>query len=65
MNEPCAAVLSIYDVSGRLIDTLVNAELSGGDYSINIDAADMTAGLYMVRLQAGGNVSTGRFILLR
>ena len=65
LSEPCMAVLSIYDVSGRLIDTLVNTELAGGDYSINVDAAGMTAGVYMVRLQAGGNISTGRFILLK
>jgi predicted component of type VI protein secretion system len=43
----------------------VNTELTGGDYSINVNAADMTPGIYMVRLQAGGNVSTGRFILLK
>lgn len=65
LNEPCTAVLSIYDVTGRLVNTLVNTELTGGDYSINVDAAGMTAGIYMVRLQAGGNVSTGRFILLK
>lgn len=64
LNESCMAVLSIYDVSGRLIDTLLNTELTGGDYSINVDAAAMNAGVYMVRLQAGENVSTGRFILL-
>ena len=65
LSEPCMAVLSIYDVTGRLVDTLVNTELTGGDYSIDVDAAGITSGVYLVRLRAGGNVSTGRFILLK
>ena len=65
LSEPCMTVLSIYDVSGRLINTLVNTELAGGDYSINVDTAGMIAGVYMVRLQAGENVSTGEFVILR
>ena len=65
LSEPCMTVLSIYDVSGRLIDNLVNTELAGGDYSINVDAAGMAVGVYMVRLQAGENVSTGEFVILR
>ena len=65
LSEPCMTVLSIYDVSGRLINTLVNTELAGGDYSINVDTAGMTAGVYMVRLQAGENVSKREFVILR
>ena len=65
LSEPCMAVLSVYDVTGRLAGTLVNSELAGGDYSITVDAADMVPGVYMVRLQAGGNLSTGRFIILK
>jgi hypothetical protein len=47
--------LSLYDVSGRKVATLVNEDQTPGSYEITYDSADLTSGVYVCRLRAGSN----------
>ncbi|MCK4235020.1 S8 family serine peptidase [candidate division WOR-3 bacterium] len=63
-------VLSIYDVSGKLIKTLVNSQHDPGKHSVYWDGRDglgrrVVSGIYFVRFAAGGYVRTGKMLLLR
>jgi len=42
--------LSVYDVLGRQITTLVNERQSAGSYNINWDAGNLSSGIYFYRL---------------
>ncbi|HGY55001.1 MAG TPA: T9SS type A sorting domain-containing protein [Caldithrix abyssi] len=45
--------LSIYDLSGRKISTLVTARLNTGNYSFTWNAYDVSSGVYLVQLSDG------------
>lgn len=57
--------LSIYNMLGELISTLVNADLEPSDYEENFNAAHCAAGVYLYRLTAGNYTSVKKMILLK
>jgi hypothetical protein len=67
LAEPGSARLAVYDMSGRLVSTLVDGELAGGPHSVVWDASSegAAAGVYFFRLEASGDTRTGRMVLVR
>ncbi len=68
--ESKAINLRIYDVKGRLIRILVNETKSAGTHRVIWDGRDsngrcIASGVYFVRLEAAGEVRTGKIVLLR
>ena len=57
--------LSIYDMSGKKIATLVNDNMPAGYYERNWDASDFSSGIYFYRLQAGDFVNTKKMVLMK
>jgi len=57
--------LKVYDLLGNEVATLVNEEKSSGVYNVNFDAAGLSSGMYLYKLQAGSFVETKKMILLR
>jgi hypothetical protein len=57
--------LKVFDVLGREVATLVNEELTAGNYSLKWNAAHMSGGVYYCRLQAGSFVETKKLVLVR
>lgn len=60
--------LTIYDVSGRRVKTLVNRELSAGEHSVQWNGQDeqgdrAASGVYLSLLRAGNLVATKRIVL--
>lgn len=64
------AFIQIYDINGRLVDTLVKDKLSvpsGGEqgvYEVVWDASSYPSGIYLVRLHTNGWSSTAMLTLL-
>lgn len=57
--------LSVYDVTGRQVATLVNEERSAGMHEISWDASNVASGTYMYRLEADGQVQTKTMTLIK
>jgi hypothetical protein len=58
--------LSITDVTGRLVATLVDQEQAGGDHHLFLPAAIVSApGLYFYRLVMGDRVQTRKMLFIR
>ncbi len=57
--------ISIYDLSGRLITTIFNGLSDAGTQDIIFDAADLSSGVYICRLQAGEAVRSMKMLLLK
>ena len=59
------AHLSVYNLLGERVATLVDEELQAGTHIRRWDASGMPSGVYFYRLQAGEFVETRKLILLR
>jgi photosystem II stability/assembly factor-like uncharacterized protein len=57
--------LQVFDLSGKLVATLVDAVKPVGNYETQFEAAGLASGLYFYRLQAGGLVTTRKMLLAR
>ncbi len=57
--------LTIHDILGREIATLVNEEQSSGWKEVQWNATGVSSGIYFYELRAGNFVSTKRLVLLR
>ena len=52
----------VYDILGREVATLLNAEMPAGEHQLKFDAAGLPSGVYIFRLEAGGYSSTIKMI---
>jgi hypothetical protein len=57
--------LGIYDVSGRLIELLVDGVVEAGDHVAEWHASAQPSGVYFYRLETGGTVVSRRATLLK
>ncbi|MBD3232634.1 MAG: T9SS type A sorting domain-containing protein [candidate division Zixibacteria bacterium] len=57
--------LSIYNLLGQNIETLIDREISAGQHNIKFDASDYGSGVYFYRLTVGDKVFTERMTLLK
>ncbi len=57
--------LTIYDILGRQVATLVNEEKQPGSYQMTFDGSWLASGVYFYRLQAGTYSNTKKLLLLK
>lgn len=63
--RPGRVTLAVYDVNGRLVETLINGEhRETGRYSISY-RAELATGVYFVRLTTGGEEVARKMVLLK
>jgi hypothetical protein len=57
--------LKIYDILGKEVKTIVNEELSAGNYTKIWDANNLSSGVYFYKLTAGKFTETKKMMLVR
>ena len=57
--------LTVYDLMGNEVLTLVNENKDAGTYRTNFDARNFSPGMYLYRLQGGGSFITNKFVILK
>jgi len=57
--------ISVYDIIGNRITTLVNEETAPGEYNVQFNATDLASGVYFYSIKAGTFCKTMKFILLK
>ena len=55
----------VYDILGRNIETLLNKNLTAGNYKIDFDGTKLSSGIYLYKITAGGFVQTKKMILIK
>lgn len=55
--------LSVFDLSGRLISTILQEEVNAGHHSTSFDANDLANGVYLLRLETA-NISVNQKLVL-
>ncbi len=57
--------LHVYDVTGRLTSTLINAVMEAGVHNINFDGSNLASGVYFYRVTAEGFTDVKKMILIK
>jgi len=62
--------LKVFDVTGRLVKTVANRDFGPGTHNVVWDGtndygASVTSGVYLYRIEAGGEVAAGKLIVRR
>ena len=59
------AKLLVYDVLGRVVETLVNAELKAGRYEVDFDGYALSSGVYFYKLVTNDFVDTKKMLMIK
>jgi hypothetical protein len=59
------ATLSVYNVLGQKVATLVSGNLNAGSHQINFNASNLSSGVYFYRLESDNNTSIKKMMLLK
>ncbi|MCH8494582.1 MAG: family 10 glycosylhydrolase [Balneolales bacterium] len=57
--------MEVYDLLGRRVATLVDQVMPAGEHQVLFDGANLASGMYLYRLQAGGEVFTNKMMLIK
>ena len=57
--------IDIYDINGRLVETLVNENKNAGFYSVNWNAKNVVSGLYFYRIDAGDFIDVKKCLVVK
>ena len=57
--------ISVYDVQGREVQTLVNERLNAGTYEVKFDGSMLTSGVYFYQLTSGTFKETRRMLMIK
>ncbi len=70
LHRAAATSVSIFDVKGRLIQTLIDGHRGAGEHTVrwngrDDDGRDVASGVYFIHLHSGSESGTGRIVLIR
>ncbi len=57
--------INVYDIAGRLVDTLVDEGKAVGTYSVRFDGNGLASGVYFYRLSTADFVTTKKMLLIK
>jgi glucose/arabinose dehydrogenase len=65
LPQAAQVTLTVFDVSGRQIATLVNGWTEAGVHRATFNGSNLSTGVYLYRLQAEGVTSVGKMMLIK
>lgn len=65
LPESGLVTLSVYNMLGQQVATLVNQRMEAGSHSVNFDAANLSTGMYLYRITNGNTQITRKMMLLK
>lgn len=65
LSGPRDVRITVYDILGREVRTLMDGNLRAGKYSVIMDASELSSGIYFYKLTAGDIVEEKSMLLLK
>ncbi|MEA2076884.1 MAG: T9SS type A sorting domain-containing protein [Candidatus Marinimicrobia bacterium] len=57
--------LTIYDLTGRVVENLVNTSMNAGSYDLRWNASHLSSGMYLYRIETPEFTATNKLLLLK
>jgi len=57
--------LAVYDLQGRLVQTLVDGQRSAGAHTVTFNASNLASGVYIYAITAGDFQASGKVVLMK
>jgi len=57
--------ISVYDISGRLVKTIIQQNIKPGSYEVTFDATGLSSGVYFYKLVTNGFTDTKKMMLVK
>jgi len=65
LPEANRVILNIYDITGRMVEQIINQHTPAGYHTISWDATGYSSGIYIARMQARDVVKTQKMVLMK
>ncbi|MCF7811133.1 T9SS type A sorting domain-containing protein [bacterium] len=65
MAQRGMVTIDIYDISGRIVASLLNSSYSPGSYSVDFNGVNLGSGVYFAKFSAGNTTETQRLLLTK
>ena len=57
--------VQVYNIMGQVVATLASGHMDASTYTLTWDASDASSGMYFVKAEAAGNVTTQKLVLMK
>ena len=57
--------LNVYNLKGNLVETLVNKKQRAGEYQVDLNASNLSSGIYFYRLETSAGVKNKKMMLVK
>lgn len=57
--------LAVYDINGKLVQQLANGQYAIGEHTVTFNAANLSSGIYMYRIQTASFTQIRRMVLMK
>ncbi len=65
VKEQVPVTLTVFDLLGKEVRSLVNSVQNAGYYSVELNGSDLSSGIYFYQIRAGNFIETKKFILMK
>ncbi len=65
LSELSDVQVQVFDMSGRLVQSVARNDLQKGDNTVRLDVSDLNKGTYVVKMVAGNIVGTSKFVIVK
>jgi hypothetical protein len=57
--------VQVYNIMGQVVATLISGHMDASTYTLTWDASDVSSGMYFVKAEAVGSVTTQKLVLMK
>jgi len=65
MSQPSNVLIEVYNLNGELLNVIVDAYYTSGDYNLFWDAASFSTGVYLIRYSFNDSIHTQKITILK
>ena len=55
--------IELFDITGKLVDNVINGYFTKGLNTINYNSSDLNSGIYLYKVTTGDQVNSGKLII--